>query len=303
MDENLDKFKIKNFFGKKKNILIIAIVLLLLCLLFLFFLKEKDSYVIHITSGETINSISSELQDNNVINNASTFKFFLKILGKTNYISLGDYLIRKGAPVWEIAWQISRGNHNIQPIKITLREGLTNKQIAEILKIKINNFSENDFLTKTINKQGYLFPDTYFIFSGDTIDEIIEKLTNNFDNKIRDLSSDIITSGRNLKDIIIMASILEGEAGGKEDVGIISGILWKRLSIGMPLQVDVDKDTYDNRGLPDSPLNNPGLVSIEAAIYPKETSYLYYIHDKDGNVHFSKTFEEHKDNIKKYLNN
>lgn len=98
-----------------------------------------------------------------------------------------------------------------------------------------------------------------------------------------------------------MASILEGEVKTREDREIVSGILWKRLSIGMALQVDVDRWTYENRGLPPAPVNNPGLVSIEAALRPKESPYLYFLTDKDGTAHYSRTFDEHKEKIAKYL--
>ena len=108
-------------------------------------------------------------------------------------------------------------------------------------------------------------------------------------------------SGKSLLEIITMASILQGEASGENDIGIISGILWKRISLGMPLQVDVDKNTYTSKGLPSDPLNNPGLLSIEGALNPINSSYLYYLHDKNGNAHYAVTFEEHKRNISKYL--
>jgi cell division protein YceG involved in septum cleavage len=104
-----------------------------------------------------------------------------------------------------------------------------------------------------------------------------------------------------LSDVIIMASILEGEANGEKDINIISNILWKRISLDMPLQVDVDRFTYINKGLPTSPLNNPGLASIKAAMNKDKTPYLYYLHEKNGNVHYATSFEEHKKNISKYL--
>lgn len=98
-----------------------------------------------------------------------------------------------------------------------------------------------------------------------------------------------------------MASILEREAKGDQDREQISGILWKRLSIGMALQVDAAPETYKERGLPDSPIGNPGLESIYASLYPKTTPYLYYLHDKQGMIHYARSFAEHKANIAKYL--
>jgi UPF0755 protein len=120
-----------------------------------------------------------------------------------------------------------------------------------------------------------------------------------------------------------MASIIEKEAKGEEDRYFISGILWKRISKGIPLQVDAPFlyilgkesseltradlainspfNTYKNKGLTPSPIGNPGLESIKAAIKPKDSPYLYYLHDSDGNIHYAKTYTEHLKNINKYL--
>ena len=81
----------------------------------------------------------------------------------------------------------------------------------------------------------------------------------------------------------------------------ISGILWRRLDMGMALQVDASRVTYQERGLPASPISNPGLESIRSAIFPKTSPYLYYLHDKDGITHYAKSYSEHLLNIKKYL--
>lgn len=262
--------------------------------------SNKD-VVIHIPPNQSINTVAKELETKNAIHNDYTLKIFIKLLKSGRGIITGDYLIKKNSPVWIVAWQLGRGHHNIEPIKITIREGLTNEEIAKIFADKLTGFRKDLFLTDSNDKQGYLFPDTYFFFPLDTAKELVDKLSDNFKDKIKDLSDEINTSGHNLSEIITMASILEGEAKGEEDIKIISGILWKRVSLGMPLQVDIDKSTYMEKGLPSQPLNNPGLRSIKAAIFPQNSSYLYYLHDKDGIVHFAKTYEEHKHNINKYL--
>ena len=123
----------------------------------------------------------------------------------------------------------------------------------------------------------------------------------NFEKKILTLKPDIALSGKTEKEIIIMASLIEGEAKGDADREIISGILWRRITIGMPLQVDVALTTYKTKGLPNSPINNPGLEALKAAIYPKSSSYLYYLHDKKGVIHYAKSFNEHQKNVLKYL--
>jgi len=262
-------------------------------------ITSKD-LIIHIPKGESINFVSKELKDKKSIRNEFFLKLFIKLFKSNKGIISGDYLIENKTPVFVVAWQISRGKHKISPIKVTIQEGLTNEKIANILADKLSGFRKDLFLSEAIDKQGYLFPDTYFFFPLDESSEIIDKLSDNFNLKIDKISSEIKSSSKNLEDIIIMASVLEGEANN-DDAEVISGILWKRLSLGMPLQVDVDKSTYNKKGLPSYPLNNPGIKMIMASINPTQSSYLYYLHDKDGNVHYAMSYEEHKKNINKYL--
>lgn len=281
-------------------LLVISFIILGMCYFLSAPYGNKD-VIIHISSGQPISSITKELEEKNSIRNEITLKAFIKLLKSGNGVVSGDYLISKNSPVWVVAWQVGRGHHNIEPLKITIREGLNNEQIASLLADKLVGFRKDLFLTEVTEKQGYLFPDTYFFYPLDTVDEIVKKLSDNFERRTNNLEQLTVKSGKNFKDILIMASILEGEAGGKEDIKIISGILWKRIVLGMPLQVDVDKSTYTTKGLPEYPLNNPGLQSIDAALNPVDSSYLYYLHDKNGIVHFSKSFEEHRKNINNYL--
>lgn len=303
MDESIDKIGQKN--NKLKNwISNIFLIIGFIAVFAYYFLSAplgNRDVIIHISKGESINIISDKLEDNKAVRNSFTLKIFVKLLSLDKGVITGDYLIKKHSPVWVVAWQISHGRHNIEPIKVTIREGLTNEEIAVLLADKIASFRKDLFLEETEGKQGYLFPDTYFFYPLDTTSEIIDKLSTNFNYRIKDIQKELELSGKELSEIIIMASILEGEAGGKEDISTISGILWKRISLGMPLQVDVDKKTYTNKGLPEKPLNNPGLLSIRAAINMDNSPYLYYLHEKNGSVHYAVSFDEHKKNISKYL--
>jgi len=283
------------------NIFLIFCFITLFSFFFLSTPSGNKDIIFHVASRQSIDSITQELENKNVIRNDFTLKVFIQLLKSGKGVIAGDYLIKKNSPVWIVAWQIGRGHHKMKPIRITIREGLTNEEIAVLLAGKLTGFRQDLFLSGVENKQGYLFPDTYFFFPLDTADEIIEQLSNNFKKRIENLSPSINSSGKNLSEIITMASILEGEAGGEEDIAIISSILWKRISMGMSLQVDTDKSTYTTNGLPTKPLNNPGLLSINAAINPINSSYLYYLHDKNGKVHYAVTFEEHKRNIANYL--
>jgi UPF0755 protein len=288
----------------KYKILLYIIFFVVIILLFLYLFRapiQKGDTLVHIRTSDSLLKVSNELKDKNVIHSTFLFKTLVSVLGGDKNIKSGDYLFKKGESLSNVSWQIIRGIHGVAPIKITFREGITNEEIIKLLTDKISGFDKNLFLNDPRTKQGYLFPDTYFFFPLTTTDEILNEMSINFNKKIASKENEIKSSGKSLKDIIIMASILEKEASGKEDTFVISGILWKRIKLGMPLQVDAAPNTYKTVGLPESPISNPGLLSIDSAIHPKDSPYLFYLHDKEGLVHYAINFNEHKINIAKYL--
>ena len=200
-----------------------------------------------------------------------------------------------------MARRISRGERHLAPVKVTIPEGFNNTDIATTFASKLVYFNKDNFLKLAASKQGYLFPDTYFFFTTAKEDDVIKNLNDNFYKKTSVFEDDFRQNKNSLEDIIKMASVIEAEAKGDKDRDTISGILWRRISINMPLQADAAPETYQNRGLPKYPINNPAPASIRAALYPKNSSYLYYLHDKSGVIHFAKTYAEHRANISKYL--
>jgi len=181
-------------------------------------------------------------------------------------------------------------NFLLIPVKVTIPEGYNLRDIADKFKI-FKNFNQDNFFMITQDKEGYLFPDTYFLTGKETEEDIVKIMEDNFKKKV----------GQPKSEIIIMASLLEKELKTIEEKKIASGILWKRLKADMPLQVDAEPDTYLYKGLPLAPICNPGLESIEAALNPIESEYWYYLSDKNGLIHYAKTFEEHKLNKAMYL--
>lgn len=264
-------------------------------------IANRQPTIIHIERKESLDAIALDLESKNIIRYHFVLKIFITIFNLDRQIERGDYLFDKNVSTLNVAWMLARGDHHINPIKITFKEGITNIEMATILSDKLISFRRDLFLSDKRSLQGYLFPDTYFFFPMTTSNEVIDEMSANFIKRIRPLKEDIINSNHTLGDIIIMASIIEKEAKGKDDASIISGILWKRIERGMLLQVDAVKETYNKNGLPKEAISNPGIISIEAAIHPVDSSYLFYLHDKNGLAHFAKTFAEHKSNINKYL--
>ncbi len=280
-------------------------------------------YQFTIKSGQTLFSISHELQWAHLIRSPRIFEMLMIALGSEKNVSEGEYYFDHPVTIIEIAFRISGKQFGIDKKKVTFPEGFTVKQMSERLHLTLDNFDSTVFMTLAKDSEGYLFPDTYGFFPSATPDFILATLKRNFTNKIKPLENDIAKSGRTKASIITMASIIEKEANGNDDRAIISGILWKRIDSDLPLQVDApflyilgkeskdltQKDlatvspynTYRNKGLPPGPIANPGIASIIAAIYPEQSPYLFYLHDTSGVIHYATTYAEHKKNIKAYL--
>ncbi len=308
MEDNSFSKKLKIFFPNP-----ILNIFFILCFLAIFLyytlsapLSNKafvrgEGTTIHVASGESLRAVATELEAKSVVRQASALQFFVEIFRLGRPIMRGDYLFKERLPVWRVAWSLANGNHGIDPIRITLKEGFTNIDMAQTLGDKLLAFRRDLFLSDDRSKQGYLFPDTYFFYQLTTSSEIVDELSGNFNKKISSLMPDINNSSHSLDDIVSMASIIQKEARDEKDAYIISGILWKRIEKNIPLQVDADRETYKTLGLPVQPISNPGLLAIKAALYPQASDYLYYIHDKTGTAHFAATFAEHQKNIARYL--
>lgn len=184
---------------------------------------------------------------------------------------------------------------------------------------------------KSTDLEGYLYPDTYRVYASSTVSEIITKMLSNFDQKLTPkMRADIKAQGKTISEILTMASIIEKEApisyakGENQDAKIISGIFWRRIKSGQALQscatlayvIGVDKkqyseadtkidspyNTYENRGLPPGPISNPGILAIEAAIYPTPSNYNYFLTPSNSkSIIYATTYEEHLRNKAKYL--
>jgi UPF0755 protein len=300
--------KTKNFYSPRVFYAFFALCFLVIALYYVLSaptpsqsMLNRQGTLVHIAPKQSLDSIASDLEAKSIVRQALAVKVFVTVFGGGREIQRGDYLFREGLSVWRVAWMLAQGKHNVEPIRLTFKEGFTNEDMAALLAEKLPAFRKDLFLSDPRSKQGYLFPDTYFLFPLTTSEEILAELSSNFNRRIAPLRQAIADSNRSLSEIIIMASLIEKEAQGKADASLISGILWKRITKGMPLQVDADRYTYTAKGLPKNPISNPGLASITAAVYPVDSPYLYYLHDKNGVVHFAVTYSEHLENIKRYL--
>lgn len=295
---------------------------------------ETITYVVK--KGWSSDQIAADLQKMGVIRNAKFFKTYLFVSLQHSSLQAGKYLLSPRMSAYHIAKKIAEGD--IVKNVLVIPEGWDVQDIAKYVDSKgicsANAFldsaekdyrSEFEFLKskpKDVSLEGFLFPDTYQIADGDSCDDVVLAMLTNFDKKLTtDLKAQIAKQKKSIFEVITMASLLEKEVRTMEDKKIVSGILWKRLGVGMPLQLDATvnyitrkddpgvaiKDTkinspyntYKYKGLPKGPISNPGMDSIVAALNPIKTEYWFYL--TDGHTIYAKTGEEHAANKAKYL--
>ncbi len=278
--------------------------------------------LITIKQGEGLSKIAANFNEENIIRSPFVFKFLVFVFSGQKNIKAGDYFFDEPLSSFGIARRITGGIYGLSPTRVTILEGWTVWQMGGLFE-KLGFFSRKDWMRFAEKEEGYLFPDTYFFLPNTSPEKIIGIMRDNFNAKVSPLLPEIEKSRRDFEDVVVMASIIEKEASDFEDEKIISGILWKRLEAGMGLQVDAaltyitgkssaeltEKDlamdspynTYKYRGLPPTPIGNPGLDAIRAAIYPEKTLYWYYLHGKDSEPRYAITFEEHVSNKRAYL--
>ena len=285
-----------------------------------------DAVSISISKGSTLIDISTELYNKKVIKNRSSFILAVKMLGYEKDIPAGKFSIDNVSTNYSLVNKLIN-SVNVSK-KVTILEGWSINEIAEKLhsSLKIDkksflNASKNKALLdkwdiKSNSFEGYLFPNTYQ-FAEDVspikiIDKMVSEYKKNVTKKMYDRMSKI---NLNENEVLTLASIIEGEAIYDSERPTISGVYHNRLKKGMRLQADptiqyiiddsprrlLNKDlkikspynTYLNHGLPPGPINNPGLESIKAALYPEEIDFLYFVAKGDGYHTFSKTEKEH----------
>ena len=318
------------FLVKNKELILVTFFVLnflIIVFYFLFFSAPAEfpkNHVFSIEEGENLNSISLYLKEKNIIKSTFWFKTISYISLNQKGVLSGDYIFNEKLNLFDLISTLTRGDYGLSPTTITIPEGSTVDEISQILKNRIPDFNKEYFLEKASDKEGYLFPDTYKFLPNVKPEQIIREMENNFKEKTFSLKEEADASGRSFEDIIIMASILEEETKEKEDREIVSGLLWERINIGMPLQVDAvfiyyngknsyqltlddlredhPYNTYTNLGLPPTPISNPGLESITAALRPTKSNYLFYLSDRSGKIYYAVDFAGHQRNRALYLN-
>ena len=273
---------------------------------------------------EDKNTTLANLKEQGLIRNPSFFSLILYFLKVPADIEPGAYILQKNYWAPKVASILLY--HPYQKWVI-LKPGLRKEQVSEILSDKFDWDIEKENEFNNTAQEGYLFPDTYLLNVDYSAEEFANRLISNFNDKFdAELQNDLLAQNIRNDTAVKIASLIERESGSLEDKALIAGIIWNRLDSDMRLQIDAvtqyilgkpgnwwprvkpadhriesPYNTYIHKGLPPGPIANPSLDSIRASVYPAETDCVFYIHDSDKNIHCSKTYEEHLENIEQYL--
>lgn len=306
---------------------LIAVVVVIGVPAYIFFLAPPRAFPIdmfvHVDQGATLSNIATELAETGIIRSPLVFELFVRGIGGSRTIDAGTYRFDEPLSVISIARRLMRGDSGIPPVRVTFPEGLSVREMSEVAHDAVSQEFATAFFKEAKPYEGFLFPDTYLISTADTPAGLVAHMRQVFAAHTAMLEPGVQSSGRTLDEIIIMASLVEREANTDADRRIVAGILWDRLDLDMALQVDavfgyiLEKsayaptledlkinspyNTYLYRGLPPTPIGNPGLGAIMAALEPTKTPYLYYLTGTDGTMYYARTFAEHQANRAKYL--
>lgn len=290
--------------------------------------REEKRFVI--TKGSSATKIAKDLEEAGLIKSALAFKVYTQLNGISGNIPPGEFSIPQNLNIEQLISHLRKGPTELW---VTIPEGLRREEIVEKvieqLEIKDAAAFRQEFLSLTEGDEGYLFPDTYLFPKEATAERVVNLLKSTFNAKFTYAGKGVLSR----EEAVILASIIERETITDEERPIVAGVLLNRMDQGWPLQADataqyalgtarcrgkVDCDwwvpplranlevnspynTYVINGLPPAPISNPGLSSLNAAANPAETDYMFYIHDRNGKIHFAQTLEQHNQNVQKYL--
>jgi UPF0755 protein len=301
-------------------------------------LQNRPSEIItfEVKAGETVKDIARNLEDQDLIRADWVFVLGYRLFYSGESLKAGEYTIELPISAKNLLFILTEGKVKLYPI--TIPEGLTRRETAwhlesslsidseEFLKTSENTRLIADLDPEAENLEGYLFPETYSFPKNPDAEAIgaamIAQFRKVFDDTWIKRAKEL---GMTLREIVILASLIEKETSRPEERGLISGVFHNRLRIGMKLdcdptiiyalkeegrfkdrlrtrdlRLDTPYNTYLYGGLPPGPIANPGKGSLEAALYPEEVDYLYFVSKNDGSHHFSRSFREHQNAVNRY---
>lgn len=299
----------------------------------------KNPVTLNIKHGSSVSAIAAQLYKNKIISNLLYFKIYYRTFFKDLHFKTGEYRFDRPMTMKEVIHKLYEGKVVLH--KITIKEGMIIKEMAAYLE-KYHDIDGREFIRlagnpdliraldpKATDLEGYLMPDTYMVHKDITAKELVplmvRKFKEHFTHSMKWRAQELNLS---VREIVTLASLIEKETAAREERFLISSVFHNRLRIGMPMGCDptviyaLKRDDvykgklgwaelkYDSpyntriyRGLPPGPICSPGFYSIEAALYPESTKYLYFVAKDSRSHYFSQNLKEHNRAVRKYIIN
>lgn len=287
-----------------------------------------------VNRGSSFAEVARQLASAGVIGNVLTFRILARLRGQEGAVRAGEYRFRPHLSQSEVLQALVSGGAQVAAW-VTIPEGFTAAQIAKRLQQAgvgpaapfIRTFMHVRLVvdgTRTANLEGFLFPSTYLVPLGGSPQEVADLMTAEFFKELPSGAPNLARALRvSVPAAVTVASLVEREARSEIDRPKIAEVIYNRLRLGMPLQVDAaieyalpeHKDelsfadlkidspynTYEHAGLPPTPIANPGRPALEAALHPSKGANLYYVYCGHGRHVFAKTLAEHQANVARCL--
>lgn len=292
--------------------------------------SEKQVFII--PQNERGFDVSVLLKEKKLIKDPQSFRFLLDTFAQNKKILPGGYRLSPNMNAWRVFKAIT-GKPDLVWVTIS---GCTRKeQVGEILmkylgwdQKKLDEWNSLYIKNGPEYFEGVYYPDTYLIPVDEAPAAVAKRFINRFNEVFAPYVDAYVSANIKWTTGLKIASLIAREAAGKEDMRLISGIIWNRLNTGIPLQIDATMqytlgkkadgswwggisisekqndspyNSYLYKGLPPTPICSPNIDYIKAALNPAETSCVFYLHDKNKQIHCAETYKEHLNNIKKYL--
>lgn len=304
-----------------------VLVILLLAWVFNAAPEQFTPATVTIESGESVWEIAQKLEAADVVRSDLLLFAALRYLEDATQIKATTYNFDTPRTTREVAQTLITGEFANELVSVTFIEGESLATFGRRAAAVLASFDPDEFALLTVDLEGQLFPETYFVPQDYTTTELVELLTQKHKEIMQELlaSSDTELSQ---EQIVILASIVEREANTPESMRTVAGVFLNRIAIGMPLQADASIEyaletplgelpagqlaaelreldspynTYLNPGLPPTPIGNPGKTALAAVINPIQSDYFYYITGNDGEFYYAESYDQHLTNIARHL--
>ena len=323
------------------SVVLSAAIIIGACEVFAFLPQEGEQTVV-IPEGATTDEVAHILHEAGLVRFPLLYRLYAKVRSWSGSYLVGEFTLNSAMSYDEMRYALAPKKGAREQIRVTIPEGFTTDEIIDrFVALGIGTregFAQvieeggtfgYDFLAdipqvegRTYRLDGYLFPDTYFVYADSNETEIITKLLSNFNRKFDErLRAEAAAAGYSVDEIVRLASIIEREAYYREDMPLIASVFANRLKSGrFPCLesdatvkyakeltgsaealtaadidgIDSPYNTYRQKGLPPGAICSPGYDAIAAAVHPADTDYYYFLSMKDRSTVFSRTYAEHK---------